>query len=46
MISTPTRTNGNGDASGEAKEIDSATPNVTTAQFVVVSNRVRQIVLR
>ena len=37
---------GTADAPGEAKDIDSATPSVTTDQFVVVSNRVRQIVLR
>lgn len=46
MISTPTSTNGSGEASGEANEMDKATPSVTTAQFVVVSNRVRQMVLR
>ncbi len=46
MINTPTRISGSAEASGDANEIDNATPNVTTAQFVVVSNRVRQIVLR
>ena len=39
-------TNGRGDAVGEENEIDSATPKVTTDQLVVVSRRVRQIVLR
>ncbi len=45
-MSTPTSTSGSGEASGDANEIDSATPNVTTAQLVVVSRRVRQMVLR
>ena len=43
---SPTSTKGSGEASGEEYEIDSATPSVTTDQLVVVSSRVRQIVLR
>ena len=46
MIRMPTSNKGNGDAPGEEKVIDSATPKVTTDQFVVVSSRVRQTVLR
>ena len=46
MMRMPTRTSGNGDAWGEEKVIDSATPSVTTDQFVVVSSRVRQMVER
>ncbi len=46
MIRIPTKTSGSGKAPGEAKEIDSATPRATTVQFVSVSGRVRQIVLR
>ena len=44
MIRMPTRISGRGEASGDENEIDSATPSVTTAQLVVVSSRVRQIV--
>ena len=46
MIRTPTRSSGKGDAPGEEKVMDKATPSVTTAQFVVVSSRVRQTVER
>ena len=42
----PTSTKGSGEASGEEKVIDSATPKVTTGQLVVVSSRVRQTVER
>ena len=42
----PTSTNGTGEDSGAANVIDSAIPSETTAQFVVVSSRVRQCVDR
>jgi len=42
----PTSTIGKGEASALMKVADSAMPVVTTAQFVVLSRRVRQAVLR
>ena len=45
-IKIPTRTSGSGEALGDENVMERATPNVTTAQLVVVSNRVRQTVLR
>mgnify|MGYP000020476702 CR=1 FL=1 len=41
-----TSTSGSGEASGLEKVTETAMPNATTAQLVVLSRRVRQIVLR
>ncbi len=46
MTSNPTITKGKGEASVWLKLTESAMPVVTTAQFVVLSSRVRQTVLR
>ena len=42
----PTRTSGKGEALAEEKVMERAMPSVTTDQLVVLSSRVRQIVLR
>ena len=42
----PIRISGNGEASREENVVESAMPMVTIDQLVVLSRRVRQIVLR
>jgi hypothetical protein len=42
----PASRSGSGEASDLENVTESAMPSVTTAQFVVLSRRVRQIVLR
>src|SRR5579862_6273553 len=46
MTISPTRINGSGEASGLLKLAERAMPVVSTAQFVVLSKRVRHTVLR
>src|SRR5262249_12793270 len=46
ITSNPTSTSGNGELSALLKVTDSAMPVVATPQLVVVSSRVRQILLR
>ena len=46
MHSSPTSNSGKGEDSGLEKVTDSAMPSVATAQLVVASRRVRQMVER